>query len=921
MQYNYRNAVEVAGEAWNTNNLSSTSVIYWLHDDVTVAANNTLTIAAGVKIKADANAGMFIFGKLTANGTFSAPIFFTSEKDDTVCGYGAFDELVCDTDNAVGEPNTGNWGIIEFEDSSDNTSSLTRAVLRYGGYGNPYGNGESFNFGIVRLRNASPTLDYLSMSNNYRNGVELEAGDWNDNTLKSSTVIYWLGGDVRVAPYQTFTIIPGVKIKPAATNSFRVSGTLIADGTPATDVSAANPIIFTSERDDTVCGLGASNEQVCDTNNLVNTPASNNWGFIEFLNDSDDTSSLSYVVVRYGGYGRSYGDASIFNSGAIRLNAAAPTIASVRLQQNYIGIDLLNGAQPDLTTCNDFVGNQLYAMRNNQPASVVNAPNQWWGNGSGPTYNDNPGGTGQAITDGITYSHWASSECASYTPVPPTTRWLVMIYMGGDNQGDHVASLSPPMRELLTRLSSMPYNPNMRLVVLFDGDKPGGGDTYIYTREASGMQNVTEQAARSWLGGMGGTSGAREIDTGSAASLSNFVNWAVATYPGSTYKMLSIIDHGGGWAPTIGLPGQPRTGGDVQAGSWRGMNLDTTTVGGNSLSTRNIGEALRNTTHLDLLFLDACLMGMLENAYELRNYADYLVAGENVLFANLPYQIYLDKDGLTAATSPLGLARRIVANYNSGVNAQDHPFALSVLDLRQLRSGVTGSVPSILNRLAEQISAELPATPNANTPLVQALVTIYNASQKFDYDSSLELDAREGYVDLVDFASRLRDSSNPAITFEIRTTAGELVAAATTGTTPLIDTSRTVSGSYEGKTWNLNGANGLAIFLPLGEQDYRPTKANPSNFNEPFQAERQMRYYADPTQLMLTRDVPAWAALLVQLEPAIPIIRTGPGGLPGPVGASLSSQLSTVIDTRAFNIPGQVVTAVDYKVYLPLVTR
>lgn len=516
-----------------------------------------------------------------------------------------------------------------------------------------------------------------------------------------------------------------------------------------------------------------------------------------------------------------------------------------------------------------------------------------------------------------------SGSCPTEPPAQPTSpTWLVMLYLGGDNQGSNVESLDAPLRELITRLNGMTYNPDMRLVVLFDGDKPGGGDSRIYLREPDGLTDVTEQAADSpyWLIGMDGMAEAREMDTGSAATLSTFVNWARRSYPGARYTMLSIIDHGGGWAPTTNAPGQPRGGGSVLAGGWRGMSLDLSTQGGNSLSTRDLGQALHDAGHVDLLFLDACLMGMLENAYEVRDYADYLVAGENILFGGLPYQDYLSKNGLTALTTPYDLAQRLVARYNIGTPSQQYPFTISALDLQQLRSVVPGNLGVQLNILAGRISALVPANPTPETALVQALVTIYNQSQKFDYDSSMAIDASDGYVDLVDFVSRLRDTTNPAIPDDVRSAAAAVVNAAT-GANPVIIANRQRSGSYEGKTWNLSGARGLAIFLPLGEQDYRPTQAHPSDPSQPALAERQMRYYADSTQLMLTRDVPAWAALLVQLEPAIPIIRTGPGGLPGPVGASLSGQLSTQIDTRAFSTPGQVITAVDYKVYLPLITR
>jgi hypothetical protein len=235
-----------------------------------------------------------------------------------------------------------------------------------------------------------------------------------------------------------------------------------------------------------------------------------------------------------------------------------------------------------------------------------------------------------------------------------------------------------------------------------------------------------------------------------------------------------------------------------------------------------------------------------------------------------------------------------------------------VTDLRQLRDGVTGSLPTALNLLATKILLALPAAPAASDPRVLALTQVYGQSQKFDYDSSMAIEPHEGYVDLVDFASRLRDSSDIAVPADVRAAAGDLVAATTSGLTPAIDTSRAVSGSYNGTAWSLGGANGLSIFLPLGEQDYRPTKADPSDYTKPFQAERQLKYYADPSQLLLTHDAPQWAALLVRLESTVPIIRTGgavlaSAGLAKATSFAAALAAAPTIDTRAFHTPGQVI--------------
>jgi hypothetical protein len=106
-------------------------------------------------------------------------------------------------------------------------------------------------------------------------------------TLASSP--YVLDGSVTVAAGVTLTIEPGVIVKfNGAARELRIDGTLSAAGT------SASPIVFTSLQDDSVGG---------DTGGDGPTSGSNSgqWHDIYLWNGGHAT--LSYVDVRYGGYG------------------------------------------------------------------------------------------------------------------------------------------------------------------------------------------------------------------------------------------------------------------------------------------------------------------------------------------------------------------------------------------------------------------------------------------------------------------------------------------------------------------------------------------------------------------------------------------------------------------------------------------
>jgi hypothetical protein len=378
---------------------------------------------------------------------------------------------------------------------------------------------------------------------------------------------------------------------------------------------------------------------------------------------------------------------------------------------------------------------------------------------------------------------------------------------------------------------------------------------------------------------VGGSAGQRELDTGNVATLENFIRWARSTYPGSPHTMLSIVDHGGGWAPDLNSTPQPAGGGRVQAGGLRGMSIDQGS--GHSLSTRNTGQALADLGALgqfDLVFFDACLMGMLESAYEVQPYTRYFVAGENLLWSRLPYERYLSNDAIGPQTTPLELAKLIVARYNDPA-PPDEPFTIAALDMQKLPA-----LAQHVGALAEALASNLPAARAA-----------YAASQKFDYNASYSIDATDGYVDLGDFAAHITIPG-------AATTAAQAVIAALgdpqTGTGVVV-ARKTVSGpSREGGSWDLSHASGLSIYLPLGERDCRPTgptSATPAAEAPcPLPAQSagatlvfQLRYYADPLQLAMTRDVPQWAALLGRLLDPTTVANQSPGsfGLPLP-GAS-----------------------------------
>lgn len=187
----------------------------------------------------------------------------------------------------------------------------------------------------------------------------------NSNILQSTT---WSPGEspylieaaITVNNNVTLTILPGTVIKiKSFSGSLTGQGDIVAIGTDT------QPIIFTSQKDDTAGG---------DSNNdgSATTPAPEDWRFVA-INASG--SQFKNCEFRYGGSAPTGGDGagalrvgvdiSIENciflknrKGLVVLNNAKPVLKSCRFQENLrVPFSRMLGADPSFENC-EFIGNQ-----------------------------------------------------------------------------------------------------------------------------------------------------------------------------------------------------------------------------------------------------------------------------------------------------------------------------------------------------------------------------------------------------------------------------------------------------------------------------------------------------------------------------------------------------------------------------------
>ncbi len=433
------------------------------------------------------------------------------------------------------------------------------------------------------------------------------------------------------------------------------------------------------------------------------------------------------------------------------------------------------------------------------------------------------------INTSLAESDYSNNIAQTATKIPP---WTFMAYLNGDND------LDPFMKEAFNNMEKAAQNPDVNILVLWDRcsllsddgteclDKDEGiENTRLYRVEYDDSDLITSPVQEvDWNPG--------ELDMGDPDTLVNFVTWARNNYP-AKYYFLSILDHGGGWSPTFPEESEQKLASLSSQDNhfiplrrsyhfWGGTGLSWDfSADYDYLSTAEMRRAfcsitLEGSEKMDVVFYDACLMGMIEEAYEIKDYVNYLIGSENEAWGSMPYDQYINS--ITSATQPRELAADVVKEYTTSLPLTGHPSTISAVDLAAINE-VTLAVDSLARAMINGLTS-------AETVL--QIKDAYLLTQKFDYDSDLRLAGEtEGYVDLYHLASQIQENvTNTAIL----DAAESVTNALASGDGAFVIAEQHRSGYPWVMTepleyWNLDNAHGISIYLPLG-QDLQMTLEN-----------------------------------------------------------------------------------------------
>jgi alpha-tubulin suppressor-like RCC1 family protein len=393
-----------------------------------------------------------------------------------------------------------------------------------------------------------------------------------------------------------------------------------------------------------------------------------------------------------------------------------------------------------------------------------------------------------------------STPTATTTPTSTSTLpWVILIYLNGDNDLDSwTFNLFNELEEAVAQDRSL------QIRVLWD--RTGTNNTFLYHVQADqdpyALANYTDGVTRHPQG---------EKDMGAAATLRNFILEARQAFPANQYRsLLSIVDHGGGWSPHL-LPPQRKV--RYFAGA-SGFSWDWNQDSYSYFSTKDMADVFNLPTlqnqPLDIVFYDACLMAMVEEAYQLRNGVRFLLASQYETWTSWPYAAYLS--GSKTRTTEAQVSWMIEKYQQSLVEEYKLPHTMSAIDLQY-----TNVLTETINNLRIALMQNLPAHK-------VEILAAFTETQKLDYDYDLTLRSAEGYVDLGDFAKKLQQALPNS---EVQRAAQDVLDVLHGHRGPYIYDERHGSGdvsaypgvNQEAALVNLEQVTGISIYLPLGEPD------------------------------------------------------------------------------------------------------
>ena len=287
-------------------------------------------------------------------------------------------------------------------------------------------------------------------------------------------------------------------------------------------------------------------------------------------------------------------------------------------------------------------------------------------------------------------------------------QWTLMYYFAADND------LGNTYPAIFNQLEAAAGSAGVSISVFWD--QPGTNNSAYYWVMPDG--NLASPAAyvegeNLWQQG--------ELNTGDPTSLSAYLNWAMDYLPASHYAVI-LDDHGSGLG---------------------GAMLDETS-GRDLLTLEDLQTGLEQVVpghqKIDVLVMNACLMGLVEDGYQFRALVDYYAASEDLQTTFSPgYATSIQT--ITQNTTPQQAATAFVSGYADEMQARNIEYTMSAANLGQVVA-----LKTAIENLAGALSPEI----------------ALNAGTLWTIQQTQVLTFPHGYIDLYDFARLVKENFTDA---------------------------------------------------------------------------------------------------------------------------------------------------------------
>ena len=353
-------------------------------------------------------------------------------------------------------------------------------------------------------------------------------------------------------------------------------------------------------------------------------------------------------------------------------------------------------------------------------------------------------------------------------------KWTFLVYMAGDNNLDGAA-----LRDI-AEMAKAGSTKDVHILVQLDRLEDQKTRRFRITPGGGFKKDCIETFS--------------ETNTGDPQILYSFCKWAVDNYPADRYALI-LWNHGSGWwedaksrstGPAGKKPHRPLFR-HAFPQAHRSICYDDTS-GGDALDNRELRFVLAGICALlgrkiDLLGMDACLMNMVEVAWQLRDSVQVIVGSEiEEPFDGWPYAEILSRLAARPRQDAAAFARWIVKSYLASYKGKGETVTQSALDLCR-----TADVVTKIGALSVPLFAALDTD-------AKPIAAARSNSPRF-YD--------DNYIDLLCYAKNLRRKAGP----DLQAKAEALIAALKPGKGRLI-----LSQGKIGR--EVRGTGGLSIYFP-----------------------------------------------------------------------------------------------------------